>query len=127
MDKRIRTITAVDFLKLYQKMCESGNGDCEHCEINKEKQNGLTCRQFMQRYPNRTIQIVLNWYENSSDKTMLQDLLFKLPDVQMHRIGVPIMCPVHCGYTDGVPEWCKTGVKTEKCFECWNRPLGVKK
>lgn len=127
MNKDIRKVTANDFFEAYRKMCESGNGDCSHCDIYKRKPREMSCRQFIAQCPNIAIRIVMEWCENSDNKTMLQDLLIKLPNVQMHRIGVPIMCPVHCGYTEGVPEWCKSGERTERCFECWNRPVGAKK
>lgn len=119
-------MTAIEFLKWYRKMCESSGHDCCNCPFFLEKA-GRTCRQFMEQSPHRAIEIIWEYKQKHEPRTMIQDLMQKLPNVQMHRIGVPMVCPCHCGYENDVPEWCKTGVKTEKCFDCWDRPAEVKK
>lgn len=60
--------------------------------------------------------MVTKWAEAHPEKTMMDVLLEKFPNVQRKTDEAPIVCPYHLGL-------CESNLcPTNNCLDCWNRP-----
>lgn len=110
---------AFEFCKEFARMCKDYEY-CADCPLDKwERETNLSCRdvRLSDKHIRERIDIVEKWSKEHPPKTMAQDFFEKFPNAPKNTIGIPRVCPHHCGY-------CKECVSYEmSCFECWNRPL----
>lgn len=116
---------AVKFFKEKERMCSSidkGNKfcKCDNCGLSyKNNETGLNCDEFQRLFPWKAVQIVQEWSEKNPEKTILDDLLEKYPNVPMREDGTPTICAIHIGYVGKYR--CKE-VDCD-CKLCWSMPL----
>lgn len=109
-------ITAVEFLKARQEMCDSVS-DCIYCPLYDPD---YSCPVFIASFPEKTVKIVQKWIEDKANKkttkTMLQDFLDKHPKSILKTDGTPPVCPAILGYVN-------TRDCDKDCRACWNRSM----
>ncbi len=116
-------MTAVEFLKEYGRMCKMYDLNCSECPISelRRKYNSQICRITMIVHPEEAVDIVQNFAEEHTQKTMLQDFLEKYQNAPTETDGTPEFCPGSLGYQND-NELCESS-DDNKCVKCWNRPL----
>lgn len=109
---------ALEFLKEKKRMCDSFIS-CRGCLINEEKK-GFACGFWIHSNAEKAIAIVEKWSKEYPRKTILMDFLEKYPNAPLDEKGFPKdVCPFALGYEED-----DCGVNfTDKCFDCWNRPM----
>lgn len=110
---------ALEFLKEWKRMCDSCNDDCE---LFKQTGSSL-CKTYSLSDPKLVVTTIENWSKEHPRKTILMDFLEKYPNAPLDEKGFPKdVCPFALGYEED-----DCGVNfTDKCFDCWNRPMEVK-
>ncbi len=107
-EERIRMLNSYGRIK---RECDGVN--CHECPFNK-KDYGCNLNTL------ESVDIVEKWSKEHPQKTMLQDLLEKYPNIQLNDRGIPRdLCPHSLGYSKGC--------RLSNCITCWNRPLEEEK
>ena len=107
---------AVKYLKEKQRMCEKYM-DCLDCPLDEVKsKHHITCVMTEKTHSEEVVEIVEKWSKENPQKTMLQDLLEKFPNLPKDGFGIPKVCPETLGYESNTQCNCS-------CLDCWNRPL----
>lgn len=114
---------AVEFLKEYNRMCDS-ECSCYACDYRNELINHIkfigefeyeTCLMITMENPEFSVKYVEQWSKEHPKKTRLQDFLEKYPNTILDIDGIPCFCPEYIGM-----------VKCDNCthnqVECWNKP-----
>ncbi len=120
-------MTALEFLKEWQRMCNTYDDGCNWCPMREiSRDYGSACSPAGFRKFEKTVSIVKKWSEEHPRKTILQDLLEKYPKTVLTEYGDPdAICPYHLGYEkepEGDNELCYLE-SNDGCKRCWNRPL----
>ena len=79
--KEVKKVDAVEYLKNFNKMCESYGNHCYHCPISKI--NNCTeylCSDYTMKYPEKVVQIVEQWIEEQKN-TRQKEFLKIYPNV----------------------------------------------
>lgn len=116
-------MTAVEFLKEYERMCKMHDLNCSECPMSelRRKYNENICGIIMIVHPEETIDIVQKFAEERPPKTILMDFLEKYPNAFLESDGTPVFCPESLGYKHD-HEICDS-LDDDSCKKCWNRPL----
>lgn len=111
---------AVKFLKEKKRMCDSFDNyctDCTGCEI-ESKMSGMHCAEYMEKYPEQTVEIVEKWSKEHPQETRLSRFLKYYPNAELNNDGTPREI---CAHKLGIREF--KGCLTESCVDCWNTPI----
>lgn len=106
---------AVEFIKTKARMTGSCGIDCRKCPIyDANNGTGLDCLEFMQKYPEKTVEIVEKWAAEHPVKTRRSEFLKLFPNADIKSIQP-------C-YLDMDKECCK-----KLCYDCreeyWNEEV----
>lgn len=111
---------AVKFLKEKKRMCDSFDNyctDCTGCEI-ESKSSGMHCAEYMEKYPEQTVEIVEKWSKEHPQETRLSQFLKCYPNAMLREDGVPMqICPWDLGISENA------GCSIGNCVDCWNTPI----
>lgn len=103
---------AVKFINENARMCKE-MGSCSKCPA-------YGCCTVNPKNAEKLVEIVEKWSAEHPQKTMIQDLLEKYPNVPLAEDGFPQqLCPHYLGYER--IEMCSG----TDCDECWSRPLEI--
>lgn len=117
---KIDCSVTVNFLKEWRRMCLAEHAKCnDECSFGICKNGeGLGCDVFVQKFPMTAIEIVQRWSDEHPQKTRLDDLKEKYPNVEMEG-GVPVFYPLRLGYCKD----CSKCIAKADRKECWHEPL----
>lgn len=114
-----KEMTALEYLKWRDKMCNSFDG-CSKCELSTKNKHGMfeICVVKERENPEEAVAIVQNWAKENT-KTLMDDFFEKYPNAPKLSNGAPETCPSKLGYDD------RNGncVCPKDCIECWSIPL----
>ena len=115
---------AVEFLKEYNRMCDS-ECSCYACDYRNELINHIkfigefeheTCLMLTMENPEFSVKYVEQWSKEHPKKTRLKDFLDKYPNAPTNKQGFPNkICVINLGH---VIKEC-----VGNCSICWNEPL----
>lgn len=106
-------------MKIKKRMCQGIT--CFECPLNEPSSDKeCACGEYILEFPEEAEEILKEWAEEHSRKTILQDFLEKYPNTELNAFGLPLMCPNVLGYSKEHHNDCMTYAD---CFQCWNRPL----
>lgn len=115
-------MTALEYIRERARMTKRCEMACACCLLHDAFDG---CRHFESEHPEEAIAIVQKWSAEHPQKTILQDLLEKYPNVELRYNKFPEICPYSLGYAensqcflDREEQFC-----SEECEECWNRLL----
>ena len=120
----------VNFIKEKCRMTNNCQICCTKCPLSQDNNgaDNMTCFDFEEQYPKKTIEVVQQWSDTHPQKTYLTDLLEKYPNIPLDNNGKPsYVCPHDLGLMSA--ENCKLGLMSvedckkdsNKCVECWNQ------
>lgn len=111
---------AVQFIRERNRMCythtDYDEGECGLCPLSGF-QYACSYVHFMEGHENEIVSVVEQWSKEHPQKTILQDLLEKYPEVILEDDGTPDFCPMSLGYAAPGCE------RSSSCEACWNAPL----
>lgn len=109
---------AVKFLKERLRMTENCEIGCSNCPFSWEN-NGFadSCPDFLNKHPEKAVEIVEKWSKEHPRKTYLDDFLEKHPNARLGINGLPDVCAFNIGYADS----CENEYRL--CKDCWNTPI----
>lgn len=117
-----KEMTAVEFLKGLNRLCQTINCAMESCPVKKarDEAGSAYCMAFVREHPEDAEAVVAEWLEENPAKTLKDDFWEKHPKAKKYEDGTPYVCagniyPVSC---------IKRGHDC-LCRECWERPLEV--
>lgn len=113
---------AVKFLKEKKRMCDSFDNyctDCTGCEI-ESKSSGMHCAEYMEKYPEQTVEIVEKWSKEHPQETRLSRFLKYYPNAPLDMYGIPRACVKDLGIVE-YEYWCSDDCTD--CPDCWNTPI----
>lgn len=113
---------AVKFLKEKKRMCDSFDNyctDCTGCEI-ESKSSGMHCAEYMEKYPEQTVEIVEKWSKEHPQETRLTQFLKHYPNAPLDMYGIPCACVKDLGIVEY--EYLCSDDCTD-CPDCWNTPI----
>lgn len=118
---RIDCSDTVNFITEIDRMCH--NTICgDDCPVHMQaRKDGASCGYYLSKHPEYAVDIVQKWSDEHPQKTRLEDLLEKYPNVPRSGDGTPHFSPSMLGYCRDCPEcqnWNSPGVP-----KCWNEPL----
>lgn len=107
---------AVQFIKERNRICRKYFPDgCIGCPL--KDISGCNHLEFMRNKEEDIVSVVEQWSKEHPQKTILQDLLEKYPEVILEDDGTPDFCPMSLGYAAPGCE------RSSSCEACWNTPL----
>jgi len=116
---KIDCSVTVNFLKERRRMCDSHRYSCGDCPLKEASRHAkCTCSDYEYAYPEAAIEILQKWSNEHPQKTRLDDIKEKYPNVEMMD-GTPMFYPLRLGY-------CKD---CDKCIvrglikRCWGEPV----
>lgn len=78
----------------YARMCKENTPKCSKCPLNSSNNGtGITCSAFINHYPDKANEIILNWCEERPVETRKDRLLKTFPNAKIDNCGIPIFCP----------------------------------
>ena len=121
---KIDCSVTVKYLRERERMCAfHGSDKCaEDCPMSSQN-NGKKCgcRPFECEYPEAAVEIVQKWSDAHPQKTRLDDLLEKYPDVVVESNGCPVFYPAALGYCNNC-DICRYGDGDTHRL-CWHEPV----
>ena len=120
MAKNDCRITVI-FLKEWRRMCLAEHAKCnDECPFGiYENGKGLGCDVFVQKFPKAAVEIVQKWSNEHPQKTRLNDLKEKYPNVPLNDVKAPHFDPWMLGYCAKC-SGCPNCIGTEYC---WDEPV----
>ncbi len=117
---RIDCSVTANYLREKNRMCDLYKGDCTNCPMNiRNNCLKVACYRVMSRHPETAVEIVQKWSDEHPQKTRLDDLLEKYPNVPLTD-GLPRwIAPFHFGYCGE----CKECRMIHSGASCWNEPV----
>ena len=103
-------------------MCDSFDNyctDCTGCEI-ESKSSGMHCAEYMEKYPEQTVEIVEKWSKEHPQETRLTQFLKHYPNAPLDMYGIPCACVKDLGIVEY--EYLCSDDCTD-CPDCWNTPI----
>ena len=94
---------AVKFIREYDRMCDSFNGRCTGCGINKRLHGEMWCDAYIRQNPEEAVAIVERWSREHPRKTRQSEFLRLFPNADRdsgvlkfcpHDIDTDFWCPV---------------------------------
>ena len=76
---------AVKFFEERERMCDSFNGNCAGCEINKYLYGGMGCDAYVRHHPEEAVAIVEKWSKEHPRKTRQSEFLRMFPDAKIFK------------------------------------------
>lgn len=83
---------AVRFIEERERMCDSFNGRCTGCEINK-RLHGKICDAYIRQHPVEAVAIVEKWSKEHPKKTRQSEFLKLFPNANIDS-GTLKCCPL---------------------------------
>ena len=116
-------MTAKEYMHIQGRICNYYK-TCHGCPVHKRMYKDQPCIVWICDNFEEFTSIVRQWAEEHPEKTMLQDLLEKYPDVERREYDYPVICPRAIGFKniDGCSGFISMSDNI-KCAKCWNRPL----
>lgn len=74
---------AVKFFEERERMCDSFNGNCKGCEINKHRSSDTWCDTYVKYHPEEAVAIVEKWSKEHPRKTRQDKFLELFPDARL--------------------------------------------
>jgi len=103
-----------NYLKEKIRMCKNCYDGCPLSMCNNG--SNAPCDSFVKIVPTLAIDVVQNWSDANPQKTYLEDLIEKYPNVKLGNIGAPKFCPDLIGLKN-----ISKGNCINSCDECWNQ------
>lgn len=117
---KIDCSVTVNFLKELVRMCDIC--PCKDCPINElARKDNASCGYYLSKHPEYAVETVQKWSDEHPQKTRLDDLLEKFPNMPLREDGLLDFLPTWLGYCKD----CRSCRYFEKiCSEvCWNEPV----
>lgn len=124
---------AVKFFKEINRLCKDNDcddlcplmsaNDCLITILYEFSSDNMTDKKL--ETINDLINRVENWSKEHPQKTLLDDLLEKLPNIPLNEDKTQPygLCPYDLGYVPSI-EYCAKIINNDMtCAECWNQPL----
>lgn len=110
----------IKLLKDLSRMCRVTN--CLRCPIQSLKvgRGNPTCIEVLGNHPEKIINIVEKWSQAHPEKTILDDVKEKFPNISLNDEGIPDMCPSTLGYFILAEN---DECEGKNCAECWKQKL----
>ena len=109
---------AVQFLKIKAKLCD---GYCVDCPLSYNNNGtGIGCREFINSIPEKAVELLEKWAKEHPQKTYMQDLMEKFPNMALNDVGIPYPCRAYLYNKSG-----RCIHHNGSCAECWNEPMEV--
>ena len=114
-------IDAVKFLKTLYRMCGYYTTNCGQCPLSSwNNDENIGCRELKEKYPEKAVEIVKAWAKEHPEKTYVQDLMEKFPNMALNDVGIPCPCRAYLYNKEN-----KCIHHNGNCAECWNEPMEV--
>ena len=84
---------AVKFIEDRERMCDSFNGRCVGCEINKRLHGKIWCDAYIKQHPVEAVAIVEKWSKEHPKKTRQSEFLKLFPNANIDS-GTLKCCPL---------------------------------
>ena len=107
---------AVKFIREYDRMCDSFNGNCAGCEINKHLHGEMWCKAYIRQHPEEVVAIVEKRSKEHPRKTRQNELLKLFPRVEKAADGMVAFCPEDMDSKFVCP--IKNGGYRDQCIGC---------
>lgn len=107
----------IKLLKSLSRMCQATT--CIRCPIRHFKAEGSMqpCINILGKHPEEIINTIERWAKTHPEKTILDDVKEKYPNITLADDGVPDMCPKALGYIKD------QDCTNANCTECWKQPI----
>ena len=108
----------VDFIKEWNRMCDSYDSECRYCPIEECKLDIEDCLSWVCNEKNieKAIEIVQEWSKENPIKTRLSLLKEQYPNVRLNSKGIPLICMSQLYNVDSAK--CDAD-----CIKCWNTTI----
>ena len=121
---RIDCSVTVNYSREYARMCKYYTAcvKCHECPMGSSRnEKGYNCKILLFKHPETAIDIVQRWSDEHPQKTRLDDLLEKCPNVSLDGEGIPCFSPSMLGYCGDCVR-CRNW-KNPDARNCWNEPV----
>jgi len=118
---RIDCSITENFFKEWERYCAIQPA-CNHCGQDDSCPVRVSKANQFNRL-SKFVEEIQAWSDENPQKTYLEDLLEKYPEIELNDEGVPIFCPSLLGYQQEV---CPSGYCNVRT-DCWNKVLKEKK
>lgn len=102
-------------MRIWKRMCKTDT--CESCPIPYTEPS--ECMTWVMTHTELADEIFEEWAKQHPEKTIADDFFEKFPKAPRDGEGAPHACAVDIGYS--MPPFCDRN--TNRCAECWRRPL----
>ncbi len=78
----------------YVRMCKAESKNCSNCPLSHHQNgSGWGCEMFMEKFPDKANEIILNWCKEHPVETRQDRFLKMFPNAKIDNCGIPILCP----------------------------------
>lgn len=78
----------------YARMCKENTPKCSKCPLNSSNNGtGITCSAFINHYPDKANETILNWCEEHPIETRQDRFLKMFPKAKVTSDGLVSICP----------------------------------
>lgn len=113
---KIDCSVTVNFLKEWRRYC--GGRRCGDCDLSEHNECGFPACQ-VKDFPERAVDVIQKWSDENPQKTRLDDLKEKYPNVPLNDVKAPHFDPWMLGYCAKC-SGCPNCIGTEYC---WDEPV----
>jgi hypothetical protein len=118
---KIDCSVTVDFLREWRRYC--GGRRCGYCDLSEHNECGFPACQ-VKDHPDKAVGIIQKWSDEHPQKTRLDDLLEKCPEISLNYVDkVPYIKPYHFGYCKECAVCPLRAKSSVSLTSCWNEPL----
>ena len=117
---KIDCSVTVNFLKELVRMCDIC--PCKDCPINElVRKDNASCGYYLSKHPEYAVETVQKWSDEHPQKTRLEDLLEKYPNIETYSGSGPNFAPYRLGYCNNCIKCHLFGY--DKVRDCWDEPV----